>query len=110
MLRLHLTLFLTTALLHAPASVSSQHLSAASLDQLLETRQLGATAGKELGLENALRWREVVGANGEPTGLFKSRGSMVEALVGAVYMKHVRASPFPCGRKRWLTLLGNTGH
>lgn len=28
------------------------------------------------------------GPSGEPTGLFKSRGQAVEALVGAVYLEH----------------------
>lgn len=55
--------------------------------------------------------RAQTGANGKPTGLFKSRGCTLEAIVGAVYLKHVRqilcsfsGSPqpllpceFPCG-------------
>ncbi|KAI5478422.1 cell cycle arrest in response to pheromone-related protein [Pseudohyphozyma bogoriensis] len=50
--------------------------------------ELGATVGSEWKLEKAMRWREVRSPKGEFTGLFKSRGSSVEAIIGAVYMQH----------------------
>jgi hypothetical protein len=110
-LRLHLSLYLSSSLAHTPA-VLSQYLSQDSLDALLETKELGAggSVGKAWGLENVMRWREVVSIilcvqfdllltwdwsaqraqNGEPSGLFKSRGAAVESIVGAVYFQHVR--------------------
>jgi hypothetical protein len=56
---------------------------------LLETKTLGASVGKAWKLEEALRWREVRGPTGEMTGLWKCRGTAVEAVVGAVYTTQV---------------------
>lgn len=64
-LRLHLALYLSSSLSHTPA-VLSQYLSQDSLDALLETKELGAggSVGKAWGLENVMRWREVVSHGG----------------------------------------------
>ncbi|BGP42044.1 hypothetical protein JCM10449v2_006046 [Rhodotorula kratochvilovae] len=89
-LRLHLTQHLFTrlsashpALLTQALSASSRH--ALSLDAILDTKNLGAGVGRAWRVEDALRWREVRGQDGEMTGLYKCRGSAVEAVVGAVY-------------------------
>ncbi|GAA5859460.1 hypothetical protein JCM8547_006834 [Rhodosporidiobolus lusitaniae] len=83
-LRLHLTTHLLTSLSSFPALLSST-LSPESLDALVDTKTLGAGIGKAWGLEDALRWREVRGQDGEMTGLWKCRGTAVEAVFGAVY-------------------------
>ncbi|KAM0748602.1 hypothetical protein T439DRAFT_327865 [Meredithblackwellia eburnea MCA 4105] len=86
-LRLHLTLYLSRVL--APNSqATSRFISTEAIDKILQTRELGATVGKELGLEHALRWREVRGPDGFMTGLYKSRGNALEALVAAVHLSH----------------------
>ena len=59
MLRLHLTIHLTTALAPFP-DLLAHYVSQESIDSLLETHELGAGAGGALQLERALRWREVV--------------------------------------------------
>lgn len=87
-LRMHLTLFLSTSLASSPLLLS-KFLSQNGIDKLLETKELGAGAGRAWKLEDVIRWREVNGADGLPTGLFKSRGTALEAIVGAVYLAHV---------------------
>ncbi|GAA5823944.1 hypothetical protein JCM3770_004141 [Rhodotorula araucariae] len=89
-LRMHLTQHLFArlsashpALLTQALSASSHH--ALSLDAILDTKTLGAGVGRAWRVEDALRWREVRGQDGEMTGLWKCRGSAVEAVVGAVY-------------------------
>ncbi|KAK4046891.1 hypothetical protein OIV83_005787 [Microbotryomycetes sp. JL201] len=83
-LRLHLAAYLSTALVH-DSYAQATYLSDESLSRILETKELGANVGRVWGLERALRWREVRGPNGEMTGLYKSRGTAVEALLGAIY-------------------------
>lgn len=39
------------------------------------------------------------GVTGEPSGLYKSRGAAVEAVVGAVYVRHVSSRPGCCERR-----------
>lgn len=60
-----------------------------SVDQIVATHQLGDHVGRELGLEKVMRWHPSLrmdGASGsKETGLFKVRGSCVEAVVGAIY-------------------------
>ncbi|GAA5935086.1 hypothetical protein JCM3775_004698 [Rhodotorula graminis] len=89
-LRLHLTQHLFTRLSSSHPALLAQALTAPSrsplsLDALLDTKNLGAGVGRQWGVEGALRWREVRGHDGEVTGLYKCRGSAVEAVVGAVY-------------------------
>ncbi|GAA5840446.1 hypothetical protein JCM9279_007328 [Rhodotorula babjevae] len=89
-LRLHLTQHLFTRLSSSHPALLGQALTAPSrsplsLDSLLDTKNLGAGVGRQWGLEGALRWREVRGHDGEVTGLYKCRGSAVEAVMGAVY-------------------------
>ncbi|GAA5899729.1 hypothetical protein JCM8208_004547 [Rhodotorula glutinis] len=89
-LRLHLTQHLFTRLSPTHPALLAQALTAPSrsplsLDALLDTKNLGAGVGRQWGVEGALRWREVRGHDGEVTGLYKCRGSAVEAVVGAVY-------------------------
>jgi len=59
------------------------------VDQIVATHQLGDHAGRQLGLEKIMRWHpslRVDGASGsKETGLFKVRGTCVEAVVGAIY-------------------------
>ncbi|GAA5837506.1 hypothetical protein JCM11251_002124 [Rhodosporidiobolus azoricus] len=84
-LRLHLTTHLLSRLSTSSPALLSSALSQSSLDILLDTKTLGASVGKAWKLEDALRWREVRGKDGEMTGLWKCRGSAVEAVVGAIY-------------------------
>ncbi|KAK4701847.1 hypothetical protein P7C70_g4382, partial [Phenoliferia sp. Uapishka_3] len=93
-LRLHLTLHLSTALESYP-DLSQHYITQKSIDSLLETRELGASAGATLGLERAMRWREVRMPTGTMGGLFKARGSCLEALAGAVYMTHIFKADLP---------------
>ncbi|KAL8278167.1 hypothetical protein RQP46_009340 [Phenoliferia psychrophenolica] len=93
-LRLHLTLHLNTALAPFP-DLLAHYVTQESIDLLLDTRELGAGAGAALQLERALRWREVRGPDGRPTGLFKSRGCALEAVVGAVYLTHSNLIAIP---------------
>ncbi|KAM0792645.1 hypothetical protein ACM66B_002426 [Microbotryomycetes sp. NB124-2] len=83
-LRLHLATYFATALAHDQYAMAT-YLSDDSLSRILDTKELGANVGRVWSLERALRWREVRGPNGEMTGLYRSRGTAVEALVGAVY-------------------------
>ncbi|GAA6038455.1 hypothetical protein JCM8097_007660 [Rhodosporidiobolus ruineniae] len=83
-LALHLTSHLTSALSSSPALLAST-LSIPSLSTLLDTKSLGASVGAVWRLEDALRWREVKDRSGHVTGLWKCRGTAVEAVVGAVY-------------------------
>lgn len=111
-LRLHLTQHLFTRLSSTHPALLSQALtasshSALSLDAILDTKTLGAGVGRAWRLEEAVRWREVRGPDGEMTGLYKCRGSAVEAVVGAVYTTQVSragASPpldGPTGEGLW---------
>ncbi|KAK4050014.1 hypothetical protein OIO90_005204 [Microbotryomycetes sp. JL221] len=83
-LRLHLATYLSKVLQHDSYALAT-YLSDASLARLLDTRELGANVGRVWQLEKVLKWREVRGPNGEMTGLYKSRGTAVEALVGLVF-------------------------
>ncbi|SCV72339.1 BQ2448_3876 [Microbotryum intermedium] len=83
-LRMHYTLHLATQL-DARSQVLHDGLRQSVIDTRFDTKQLGATVGKGWGLETVLRWREVRGPKGDPTGLYKARGQAVEALIGAVY-------------------------
>ncbi|KIS67900.1 mitochondrial 54S ribosomal protein mL57 [Mycosarcoma maydis] len=62
--------------------------SPTGVDSILTTHRLGDKIGRELGLENVMRWTPAV-SDGQvgprETGLFKVRGVAVEALVGAIY-------------------------
>jgi len=98
-LRLHLTQHLFTRLSSSHPTLLAQALSAPSrsplsLDALLDTKNLGAGVGRQWGVEGVLRWREVRGHDGEVTGLYKCRGSAVEAVIGAVYTTQVRPLSF----------------
>lgn len=92
---------------------------------MLETKELGANVGRVWKLEKAMRWREVVrtfsvihrgqgpklmslhlvqrGPTGEMTGLYKSRGAAVEALIGAVYSREVSLESLTLGGRCRLT-------
>ncbi|BGP18466.1 hypothetical protein JCM10213_003198 [Rhodosporidiobolus nylandii] len=83
-LRLHLTTHLLAALSSSPSLLASS-LSQSSIDAILDTKTLGASVGKAWTLEDGLRWREVKARDGSTTGLWKCRGTAVEAVVGAVY-------------------------
>ncbi|GJN92528.1 hypothetical protein Rhopal_005558-T1 [Rhodotorula paludigena] len=89
-LRMHMTQHLFSRLSSSHPSLLSTVLTSAarsplSLDSILDTKQLGATVGKAWRLEDALRWREQRGPDGEMTGLWKCRGTGVEGVLGAVY-------------------------
>lgn len=63
--------------------------STASVDAMLVTSRLGDKVGRQLQLEKVMKWTPNVIDEGQlgprETGLFKVRGSCVEALLGAVY-------------------------
>ena len=70
-----------------------------SIESILDTKTLGASVGKAWRLEEALRWREVRGQDGEMTGLWKCRGAGVEGVIGMVFTTQVSsASVFRCVR------------
>lgn len=96
-LRLHLTLFLQKASI-GNAPLATKELSQPLIDRYLETKELGAGAGRAWALESVMRWREVRGPNGEPSGLYKTRGAALEAIIGAVYLRHVRSSSLHPGQ------------
>ncbi|WFD33383.1 hypothetical protein MCUN1_000196 [Malassezia cuniculi] len=58
------------------------------MEALLDTRSLGARAGRELGLEKVMRWQPTMLVDPEhgkqETGLYKVRGRCLEAVVGAI--------------------------
>ncbi|SGZ08488.1 BQ5605_C030g10797 [Microbotryum silenes-dioicae] len=83
-LRMHYTLHLASHL-DPRSEVMHDGLRQSAIDIRFDTKQLGATIGKGWGLQSVLRWREVRGPKGDPTGLYKARGQAVEALIGAVY-------------------------
>ena len=60
-----------------------------SMDQIISTQQLGGHVGRALGLEKVMRWHPAVRvdtvAGTRETGLFKVRGTCVEAVLGAIY-------------------------
>lgn len=92
---MHMTQHLFSRLSSSHPSLLSTVLTSAarsplSLDSILDTKQLGATVGKAWRLEDALRWREQRGPDGEMTGLWKCRGTGVEGVLGAVYTTQVR--------------------
>lgn len=60
-----------------------------SIESILDTKTLGASVGKAWRLEEALRWREVRGQDGEMTGLWKCRGAGVEGVIGMVFTTQV---------------------
>lgn len=66
-----------------------------SIESILDTKTLGASVGKAWRLEEALRWREVRGQDGEMTGLWKCRGAGVEGVIGMVFTTQVSQTLFP---------------
>ncbi|POY71645.1 hypothetical protein BMF94_5340 [Rhodotorula taiwanensis] len=90
LLRLHLTQHLFSRLSSSNPALLSTVLTSPSqlplsIESILDTKTLGASVGKAWRLEEALRWREVRGQDGEMTGLWKCRGSAVEGVVGMVF-------------------------
>ncbi|BGP57065.1 hypothetical protein JCM8202v2_004703 [Rhodotorula sphaerocarpa] len=89
LLRLHLTQHLFSRLSSNPALLSTVLTSPSqiplSLESILDTKTLGASVGKVWRLEDALKWREVRGQDGEMTGLWKCRGTGVEGVIGMVF-------------------------
>ncbi|GAA5986249.1 hypothetical protein JCM10908_006474 [Rhodotorula pacifica] len=91
LLRLHLTQHLFSRLSSSNPALLSTVLTSPSqmplsLESILDTKTLGASVGKIWRLEDALRWREVRGQDGEMTGLWKCRGTGVEGVVGMVFV------------------------
>jgi len=95
-LKTYLTIFLFDILskISAESASDAEFLQnilskADGVDQIVATHQLGDTVGRQLGLEKVMRWHpslRVDGASGsKETGLFKVRGTCVEAVVGAIY-------------------------
>lgn len=61
------------------------------VNDLVHTSMLGDHVGRELKLGEVMRWTPAVNdgqAGAKETGLFKIRGVVVEALVGAIYHQH----------------------
>ncbi|KAG0663729.1 hypothetical protein C6P46_002298 [Rhodotorula mucilaginosa] len=90
LLRLHLTQHLFSRLSSSNPALLSTVLTAPSqmplsIESILDTKTLGASVGKAWRLEEALRWREVRGQDGEMTGLWKCRGAGVEGVIGMVF-------------------------
>ncbi|GAA5882861.1 hypothetical protein JCM3774_006317 [Rhodotorula dairenensis] len=90
LLRLHLTQHLFSRLSSSDPALLSTVLTSASqvplsIESILDTKTLGASVGKAWRLEDALRWREVRGQDGEMTGLWKCRGTGVEGVIGMVF-------------------------
>lgn len=97
-LKTYLALFLFDILEHASQiNASASELkylqtvlsSQQNIDDILSTHHLGDHVGRELGLEKVMRWHpttRVDPMNGtRESGLFKVRGSCVEAVMGAIY-------------------------
>lgn len=65
--------------------LSSQH----HIDDILSTHHLGDSVGRELGIEKYMRWHPRMHVDGnasaQESGLYKVRGSCVEAVLGAIY-------------------------
>lgn len=99
---MHLALFLSQSLAATPTLLSS-HLTQPAMDRYLETKQLGASVGRAWELESIMRWREVRGLDGEPSGLYKTRGAVLEAIVGGVYLRHVRPHFLSLAALTWRT-------
>lgn len=104
---LYLSLFLHSQMAQAAATSSSSSASSASaaassflsstdqLEKLLQTSRLGDSVGRSLKLEQVMRWRPAVSdgqAGPKEIGLFKIRGTTVEALIGAIYHQHGAAA------------------
>ena len=94
LLRLHLTQHLFSRLSSSHPALLSTVLTAPSqmplsIESILDTKTLGASVGKAWRLEEALRWREVRGQDGEMTGLWKCRGAGVEGVIGMVFTTQV---------------------
>lgn len=72
----------------AAAFARSVLADAARVENILETRSLGARAGRELGLEKVMRWQPTMLVDPEhgkqETGLYKVRGRCLEAVFGAL--------------------------
>lgn len=100
LLRLHLTQHLFSRLSSSNPALLSTVLTAPSqmplsIESILDTKTLGASVGKAWRLEEALRWREVRGQDGEMTGLWKCRGAGVEGVIGMVFTTQVSQTLFP---------------
>ncbi|WFD30846.1 hypothetical protein MSPP1_001870 [Malassezia sp. CBS 17886] len=91
-LKTYLTLFLYNAL--AAAGADAEYLakflaSPKGVDEVLTTQHLGDHVGRALRLEKVMRWLPATNLDTTQrergTGLFKVRGTCVEAVVGAIY-------------------------
>lgn len=100
-LKTYLTMFLFDILLktRAESPTDAEFLQnilskTDGVDQIVATHRLGDHAGRQLGLEKIMRWHPSLRLDGtlgaKETGLFKVRGTCVEAVVGAIYHYKVR--------------------
>ncbi|WFD06393.1 hypothetical protein MVES1_001738 [Malassezia vespertilionis] len=98
-LKTYLTLLFYDILAHTSSAnpmseADAQYLqnilsSPQGIDQLLSTHRLGDHVGRALKLENVMRWHPIMRMDpttrSQESGLFKVRGSCVEAVVGAIF-------------------------
>lgn len=87
-----LSTFLHSNIKESPSTLLPLLSSSSDLDRIVQTSMLGDSVGRFLKLEEVMRWRPALaeGQRGpKETGLFKIRGTTVEAVVGAIYHHHV---------------------